>query len=143
MDSIISLNNESKYLEVLNKWFNIEWQDFGKFEKIRNGIEIPNPILAISDYALQGGLSFTIYKNPDNDSNALWINALYVEPDSRGYGIGSMLINAAANEARSNGFTEIYVYTDKPSLYTKNGWNLNHAEESNSVLELKLIESFL
>jgi len=138
MTTIVSSNYSSVHLETLIEWFDNEWEGFGPFERITKGIKLPSPILAISEDKLQGGLAFSGYKNPRKETNALWINALLIEPTSRGCGIGSMLINAAVNVAKELGFTEIFVLTDKPKLYLKNGWYLIDTEKDNSVLGIIL-----
>ncbi len=139
MITVVSSNFTSHHLIQLREWFGSVWGKFEDFEDSKLGIALPCPLLAISNGNLMGGLSFTAYQNPEKNEVALWINALFIEPDNRGLGIGSMLIKAAENKAITTEHTELFVYTNVPELYQKNGWSelVNNGE--NVVLKKVLI----
>ncbi len=117
---IRSSNFTSHHLILLREWFELTWGGkFDEFEALKMGMHLPSPVLALDDDKLVGGLSFTAYENPEENDIALWINALYVDSNMRGFGIGSKLISFAEHTAREAGFTKLYVNTNIPSLYLK------------------------
>ncbi len=52
-----------------------------------------------------------------------WLCALYVEEAYRGQALGSLLINKAKEDARSGGFSDLYLCTDHVGYYEKYGFN--------------------
>ncbi len=119
MQTIVSLNPPAHLLEQLQNWFEQEW---GNVDPIR--IEgAPAPLLVTDDQgSLLGGLAFTIAAKPVQAEQGIWINALVVSPAARRRGIASRLLRAAEDEAWRQGIAELYVYTDMPALYVRNGW---------------------
>ncbi len=67
-----------------------------------------------------------------NDMPALsawipWLSSLYVQPAYRCQGIGALLVERVAAEARLLGYPRLYLYTlDKVSFYTRRGWLVSH-----------------
>lgn len=62
----------------------------------------------------------------DNDDPALpelypWMAALAVVPERRGQGIGSRLVHALMDEARTLGFEQLWFGTDGPGFYERLG----------------------
>jgi GNAT superfamily N-acetyltransferase len=52
-----------------------------------------------------------------------WLGGLYVDPEYRRRGIGSLLIEKVIQEAEELGFSELYLWTPSAeSLYAKHGW---------------------
>ncbi|MNC41279.1 N-acetylglutamate synthase [compost metagenome] len=54
-----------------------------------------------------------------------WLCALYVEPQHRGRGYGSQLINHVAEETRKFGFPQLHLCTDLEGYYEKQGFAFN------------------
>jgi GNAT superfamily N-acetyltransferase len=127
MLSIISADLRPNHLPQLQKWFEAEWKKPFIFDE-----GVPDPLIALSDDVLVGGLAFTTYPHPERDEIALWINALYVEHNNRGFGIASKLINAAEKVAVR---AELFVFTYVPELYQKLDWVIVKAENENVVLK--------
>ena len=51
------------------------------------------------------------------------MSSVYVEPASRGHGIGTALVSRVVAEARENGFSSLYLWTpNKERYYAKRGW---------------------
>lgn len=105
----------------------------------------PDPIAALNNNDVIGGLAFTYHPIPEPLPNAgkmaLWINALAVTPRWRGRGIASRLIQEAEAQAKAAGATEIYVYTDVPGLYLKLAWQKREDYDRNMVLSKSLIKA--
>lgn len=51
-----------------------------------------------------------------------WFSALYVRKDCRSKGIGVQLQKYALNYCKSQGYKEIYLYTDIENYYERTGW---------------------
>ena len=51
-----------------------------------------------------------------------WLCALYIEPESRGYGYGSLLLEQGKRDARKAGFARLYLCTDHVGYYEKYGF---------------------
>ena len=51
-----------------------------------------------------------------------WMADLYVPPEHRSKGVGSMLQDFVLAEAKRRGFKEIYLYTPLNGYYEKKGW---------------------
>jgi GNAT superfamily N-acetyltransferase len=139
MISIINSTFSSHSLVQLREWFESEWGIFEPFSNKKSDIVLPGPILAFSDDKLVGGLSFTAYGNPEKEEQALWINALYVEPQSRGLGIAIKLIDAAEKVAIEYEHSELFVYTTFPELYQKSGWQILQTTGNYFVLKKVLL----
>lgn len=96
---------------------------------------LPKPLLSYEGDKLVGGLSFIFFKHPENNEQVIWINALYIEPNSRGKGIASMLIKEAEKNVIDKGQYNLYVYTYKPNLYIKQHWEILNENENMYVLK--------
>ncbi|PMO55309.1 GNAT family N-acetyltransferase [Vibrio breoganii] len=84
--------------------------------------DVPQPIFALCDGELAGGMAFSLFEQPFTDKKVVWINALLVKPDCRGSGIGSKLIEEATRQCGDLNQQHLYVYTNRPTLYTRLGW---------------------
>ena len=56
---IQEVESGSPYLFTLYQWFESEWDDVEPLSSTKNGKEIPNPIIALQDGELVGGLVFS------------------------------------------------------------------------------------
>lgn len=89
------------------------------------GRAAPGRVLA-SIIALDGDELLGCVHLIDNDDESLpelypWLAAMVVVPGRRGQGIGSMLVRAMANEAKSLGFERLWFGTDGPGFYERLG----------------------
>lgn len=130
---------KSESIKQFKKWVMSEWDDGDTFDCYKENPQLPLSLMAYKDNKLVGGLSFTQYKNPEKNENAIWINAVYVDEDYRGLGIAKALIQRATKVISRTSTPFLYVYTDKPSLYTKIGWEIIEESNNNSVLKKKLL----
>ncbi|MBN1532354.1 MAG: GNAT family N-acetyltransferase [Spirochaetes bacterium] len=51
-----------------------------------------------------------------------WLAGLYVEPEERGAALGNRLMEHAAGEAASMGYSRLYLTTDHEGFYERYGW---------------------
>lgn len=119
----------------LRAWFEKEWGHTDPFDTFAEDKQVPEPILAFDEKdQLVGGLAFAAAKHPSNDFQVAWINAVYVEPDHRRSGIASSLVREAVVVSSESGFVDLYVYTDVPDLYVRQGWSIVSQSGTHSVL---------
>lgn len=95
---------------------------------------LPMPLLAFYKDILVGGLSFSYFKHPTKDKDSLWINTVYIKKEYRGNGIASSVIRRAEEVFLKSDKNEIFVFTDKPLLYKKLGWDILSSQDKNYVL---------
>ncbi len=96
---------------------------------------VPQQLLYVADGKLLGGLAFTRFKSPCGEDLALWVNSVIVSCEHRKKGIGSALVQRAEREAKSCGEPDLFVYTDTPQLYTRNGWLVLSEQDGHTVLK--------
>ena len=117
-----------------------QWGDVDPFEGTHPGLEIPGPVIAIDDQdCFIGGLSFTTAPRPGNDQVCVWINTVLVQPEFRGQGIASTLIQAGEHAASDLGVSELFVLSEFPALYAKRDWVLLGTHDEESILTKPLI----
>lgn len=52
-----------------------------------------------------------------------WLASVFVRPDARGHGIASAVVQAAADEAKVRGLSDLFLFTpDQQRLYARLGW---------------------
>ncbi len=138
MIKIVNSKFSSPHLIELSRWISEMWNLSIDFKDIKDGIVLPPPLLAVEEEKLVGGLSYTAYAKPESDETGLWINTLIVDPEYRGRKIASLLIKAAEESAIDLKYQEIFVFTNIPVLYEKNGWIKLSEENNDHVLTKRL-----
>jgi N-acetylglutamate synthase-like GNAT family acetyltransferase len=54
-----------------------------------------------------------------------WLASVFVDPEERGRGIGSQLVEFIMLQARERRFTRLYLFTpDRQTFYQRLGWRL-------------------
>ncbi|MEX0739059.1 MAG: GNAT family N-acetyltransferase [Pseudohongiella sp.] len=139
MTAIITSTVSAEDLEIYRQWVSGEWGSEHSFDPPEGSPSLPSPLLALTEGELSGGISFTWYPNPGRSEQALWINTLYVESESRGNGYALDLIAAAEQCAKGVACaSELFVYTDAPGLYGKRNWSILSQDGKMTVLCKKL-----
>ena len=128
--STISSSHQASDIDQLREWFKSQW---GTVDPIFAS-NCPPPILGKENHRLVGGLSFTQAQRPKSQVQAIWINALYVEPYSRGKGIARLLVQRAETLAIESQLEELYVFTKIPQLYLSLDWEALSEDENGHVL---------
>jgi len=134
MIDVVSSGTAHTHLNRLNEWLTAEWGEVESFDNV------PPPLLAIEGRKLLGGLMFSSFQKPDREEIGLWINALFVAPEHRRKGIGSLLIRAAEAEAARTGERELFALTDIPKLYQRLGWQCVESSSNGTVVGALLEE---
>lgn len=127
---IVEAGIDTDYSRILHEMLVREWPELGELESRRFGLAVPDPIVALQDNQVIGGVSFTSYKEPHGDNVVTWLNALYVDIVKRKQGIATALIKASKGTTR-----ELYALTDIPDLYVKAGWKTVKTDENGTVVK--------
>lgn len=108
----------------LEKRFQNEWPDFLFADSYKHDTNLPPVLIAIRENQVIGGLAYSYFKEPNGDSDVIWVNALLVLPEWRGQGIASELINRGIKQVSNTHQTHLYVYTNVPNLYQSLDWSI-------------------
>lgn len=130
MFEIKSVEITSDIATRLHSLLKKEWVDLDVFEAQKYGTRVPDPLVALQNGVLVGGLSFTAYEEPNSDIICIWINTVFVDHACRKQGIGTQLIQASYDYAAC-----LYALTDIPALYTKIGWEKVKADKNGTIVK--------
>lgn len=136
---IQSVESDSLYLTELYQWFEAEWDDVEPLASIKEGKIIPNPIVALDNGKLIGGLVFTRFLSPITQELAVWINGVFVTPENRKQGISSQLINQAEKVVMEMAESELLVFTHIPALYSNLQWKIIETHDDHFVLKSSFV----
>ncbi len=143
-----------EHVEPLARALYLQWHDFAPWssmEKIRayyaeclNGENLPLAFAAVGkDGALLGSAALKRHDMEEFPQYEYWLGDVFVLPEHRGTGVGSLLIGHCLAAARQMRLPKLYLYTpDVQSVYEKYGWceiaTCRHNGETVSVMELVL-----
>ncbi|MFM2589723.1 GNAT family N-acetyltransferase [Vibrio sp. TBV020] len=124
MNKVVFRNcdENSKYWVALEKLFQTEWSDFLFVDIYKPEANLPPVIVALRDNQVVGGLAYSRFQEPNGDSEVIWFNAVFVSNEWRGQGIASELIKRGVNQVSTMSQSNLYAYTNVPSLYESLGW---------------------
>ena len=94
------------------------------YEESSRGDGLPVCLAAMVDKRVVGTASLIADDElPDAVEPGPWVAAVFVEPGSRGKGVGVALVAEAVRRGHAMGFDQIYLYTRSgASWYEKLGW---------------------
>jgi GNAT superfamily N-acetyltransferase len=134
------LDEHPGFLDIAVRWLHDEWPgsapEHETVAMLRGVGGIPPALVAISGGKPVGVLGFKRHELAGEYT--LWINAVYVVPESRKAGIGSRLVAGAVDAARAHPEHRLYVYTDVPDFYRHLGWVEHRVLEDSGMIVLKL-----
>ncbi|MGF1761706.1 GNAT family N-acetyltransferase [Photobacterium sagamiensis] len=136
---IQEVESDSPHLITLYQWFKSEWDDVEPLSSTKGGKVIPNPIIALKDGELVGGLVFTRFLSPITKEQEIWINAVFIKPENRKQGISSQLIHRAEKLVKDMGEPELLVFAQIPELYSKLSWQVIETHDDHFVLKSSLV----
>ena len=137
---IQTVESNSTYLTELYQWFESEWDDVEPLATTKDGKVIPNPIIALENGELIGGLVFTRFLSPITQEQAVWINAVFIKPENRKQGISSQLINHAEKMVSEMAEPDLLVFTHIPALYSNLKWTVIETVDDHFVLKSSLVQ---
>ena len=136
-------DSNSDFLATLYQWLQNEWGDVEPFAATKNGKSIPSPIIALEKGKLVGGLVFTRFPSPITQSQSVWVNAIFVQPENRKQGICSQLIKKAEKLVIELNEPELFAFSHIPQLYTRLNWEIINTHDTHFVLRsAKVTECF-
>lgn len=117
-----------------NPWFSADdWQDFyrrgGDAQYLQwssSGIDQEQIYIAMRDGEVVGAIALVDFDDIEEFRELKpWVAAFVVDPALRKEGIGSAMLAAVENKARSFGIPELYLWTeDKKQFYLNRGYQL-------------------
>jgi GNAT superfamily N-acetyltransferase len=155
---------ESRWTVVVGRWLFEEWGSTdpdGSAESWARGmerrvgrVELPIQLVAVDDDEPVGTAAIIVNDIPPNDPNwatafghwgdvTPWMSTVFVPPNQRRRGIGSMLVEAIVQLADEHGASQLFLQTSTAqSLYERLGFEVigreRHQEEDVVVMRRKL-----
>ena len=128
MLNIINIRQRSDWLEHAADYFSSRWSIDKQLylDSIKDSLTTENPVprwyLMLRGDEIIGGFGLI-----DNDFMVRtdlypWLCALYIEPHERGHQFGARLLAHCLYEAKTLGFTKVYLNTDHVGYYEKYNW---------------------
>ncbi|CDT89037.1 Conserved hypothetical protein [Vibrio coralliirubri] len=142
MQKVIFRNcdESSSYWRELEGLFQSEWSDFKFRDTYKENVQLPPVITVLRDNVVIGGLAYSYFQEPHQVRDVVWINAVFVDPQWRGQGIASELINRGVRQVSSAVQTQLYAYTNIMGLYQGLGWSVVdiESEPNHKVMSIEL-----
>lgn len=132
MIEIITLDDRNDLAATCAKWNHKEWgsltgatedESVSALQKIIHSTDGQTARAALWNGELAG---FILLIHNDLDSHPHlkpWVASVLVAPEFRGRGIARALMASIEAAAHALGYSEAYLYTNKPDLYRKMAWN--------------------
>ena len=137
MLEIYNIKDKQEYLKEIAELTQKEWgsgtnsiEEFNakidkKINKIISNLNNPNycKLILLQDNTLVGFISIFPHDCDERPDLSPWYATMYVKEEFRGNGYSKLLNGAILKEAKSRGFTKIYLKTDLINYYEKFGAN--------------------
>lgn len=129
---VINLKNDSNYLKEHIKLCSLEWGEpknenemikyiNDKAERILNGDKVISCLGLIKDNVLVGFISLFKYEDEENKKLTPWYATMYVKKEYRGNGYSKILNREILKEAKSLGYSKVFLKTNLVNYYEKFG----------------------
>ena len=151
------LNDHPDYAPILAFWSYMEWYrnrpiEFDivlKFYQIRKN----DKTLPISWVSIEDGIPVGMISLKENDLWSRmdlkpWLSSLYVLPEFRNLGIGTLLIKSVIDKSRELGYSRLYLFTAQSkeyqldNFYIRKGWRFFDNAIDNDGMETKIFIYF-
>jgi predicted N-acetyltransferase YhbS len=144
---VIHLFESPEHLPLVAGWIYDEfWRDTPRhspasleqlLRQAKRRDAIPISLLAMRDDVPVGTVN--LIENDDDSRPELtpWLAALFVAPQWRRQGVGSLLVQSAKQHARGMGIDALYLGTDNPKFYERFGATL-HEETGGGLCVMRL-----
>jgi GNAT superfamily N-acetyltransferase len=134
-DKYIYLADQPELVPILADWFYDEWgrrDPNNSWKKIRsilgehlNRERVPLTIVLLRDSQPIASASLKKSEMETHPQFLHWLGGVFVHPEYRQQGIGSRIVEFAANEAKKLSVNELYLYTrSHERFYTRLGWQV-------------------
>jgi GNAT superfamily N-acetyltransferase len=119
-----------------------EWTDSLRAKSRRDGI--PITWVALVDGAPVGSVALIERDMPSHPDLTPWLSSVFVVPERRQDGVGTVLVAHAEDAARALGVSRLYLYTDAAEgFYARGGWRViarEHYDRSLKAVMAKDLE---
>lgn len=133
--NIKPLPDHQEVIPTLAQWFYAEWSylsphlsltDVEDILRARtNTDQMPLTLIAFDGEELIGTVSLKIHDMDIRTDLSPWVSSLYVKNSRRGQGIGSQLVCAIEEKAKSLGVSRLFLYTPTAEdFYAKLNWQV-------------------
>ena len=142
----IYLAERPEALPTVAAWYFDEWGHFHpgstledaeeRLQETLNNDRIPFIILALQNDEVVGAAELKYREMgdmfPDKEH---WLGGVYVAPEHRGHGLGSMLANEIAGRAAAYGVSELHLQTERldGGLYLALGWQPEQQVDNHGI----------
>lgn len=139
MNGVYELANNPEWIEILSVWAYEEWHKKNgySYKVVKHDYSLRSSSLLFPKcfvYVLKSvPVGMVTVKKRDlltMKEKGPWLSALYVDKKNRCSGIGSILLDYAANYIKKKGFPELFLFTEYDNkdyltkFYTKRGWRV-------------------
>ncbi len=132
---IAYLADHPEHIEELARLHFAEWGYLNPGDTLDRRIErltadcgrlaIPAMVVALREHELVGSAALVAHDMSDHRSLTPWLASVFVKPEYRRNGVGSMLVRRVEQEAAALGVETLYLFTPSAApLYERLGWTL-------------------
>ena len=118
---------------ILARWHGDEWEDLrphwgyqAALDELRshtNRDAIPFTLVALDGDLVLGSVSLIVEDLPGWEHLTPWLASVFVAPDARGRGVGTAMVEYAAQFASRLGITRLHLFTGgQEDFYRRLGW---------------------
>lgn len=128
------LVDHPEFIPALARWHHAQWSDLSpegtfenRMEELRAHVRgrIPTTVVAHAGGVLLGSASLVESDMDTRPDLTPWLASVFVAPEHRRRGIGSVLVERVVDEARALGFVTLHLFTmDQEPLYAGLGWSV-------------------
>lgn len=133
--SVDYLSHYPALIPILASWVYGYWGKMYQMKSVEDQIEklserlntdrFPLALVAHIGSTPVGTASLKIHEMTTHKHFQHWLGTVYVAPEARNQGVGSLLIDCAETKARDLGVQTLYLHTpDKEHFYLKRGWEV-------------------
>jgi len=147
------LADHPEHTETVARWNFTEWgylYDRSSFEGFLCGTrsnmnrqEIPCTLIALDSCGLLGSVSLLKEENEERRDLSPWLSSMYVEPESRGLGVGKALNHAVVSLAFGFGFSHVFLeaLAQHVTFYGYLGWveidQCKYRDQSVTIMQIE------
>jgi predicted N-acetyltransferase YhbS len=134
---VVQIDYLADHLEIaplLATWHHQEWKELLPHWTLEQALaelqshtgrrQLPTTFLAVEQDRVIGSASLLLADLDGWEQLSPWVASVYVVPESRGKGIGRLLVARAVEEARRLDVREVYLFTaGQEAYYARLGWS--------------------
>ena len=137
------LNARPEWVEIAARWIWEEWREHSglSLEETRARLVLeadrPPALLVLDGETPAGVLGFGRFQRAPGEAPSLFVDALYVAPEFRRSGAGTLLLRQAVTRAGEFA-SELFVYTHLREWYERRGWTVVESTPGTELVVLMI-----